>query len=118
MVSGSARLPGPGNGGLSGRLRVETAACAYAATVRKRRGVMAPAAELPNIKTGLAEDSTSRCKFDNFRSAKHVRRKETDTCHFFIRRSVPANRSGRVMYGKRNSVRHHRSSQLGLELDR
>ena len=88
MVSRSARLPGPGNGGLSERSRVETAACAYAATVRKRRGVVAPAAELPNIETGLAEDSTSRCKFDSFRSAEDVRRNETDTCHFFIRRSV------------------------------
>jgi hypothetical protein len=70
MVSGSAPLPDPGNGGLSERSRLETAACAYAATVRKRRGVMAPAAELPNIKTGLAEDSTSRCKFDYFRSVE------------------------------------------------
>ena len=65
---------------------METAACAYAATVRKRRGLVAPAAELPNIETGLAEDSTSRCKFDNFRSAEDVRRDETDTCHFFIGR--------------------------------
>jgi hypothetical protein len=46
-----------------------------------------------------------------------LERNETDTCYFFIRSSVSVNRSSRVVYGKRNSFRQHRSSQLGHELD-